>query len=421
MLDMPFIRENPEQVKEGARRKGVEAPVDDLLALSRQRAELITAADEKRALRNRVSKAIAEKKRGGDDASQMIAEMREVSREIAEYERRIREVEARIAPLALGIPNLPADDVPDGRTDAENVTIREWGEIREFPFPPKPHWDLGRELDILDFERAAKVAGSHWPLFKRAGAALVRALVNFMLERHLRRGYVEVYPPFLVNRQAMTGTGQLPKFEEDMYRCEVDDLFLIPTAEVPVTNLHRDEILPADDLPLRYTAYSACFRREAGSYGRDTRALMRVHQFDKVELVKFVTPETSYAELESLLDDAEQILRELGLAYRVRVLCAGELSFASAKTYDLEVWAPGIGRWMEVSSCSNFLDFQARRANIRYRAEDGRLRFVHTLNGSGVALPRTILALLEAYQQADGTIRLPEALRPYMGGLERLA
>jgi seryl-tRNA synthetase len=319
------------------------------------------------------------------------------------------------------VPNIPAPDVPVGRTGADNVEVRRWGKPPGFEFQPRAHWDIGSDLGILDFERAAKVAGSNFALFKGAGARLVRALYSFMLDLHTREhGYTEVFPPFLVNRGAMTGTGQLPKLEEDMYHLDADDLFLIPTAEVPVTNLYRDEILNHEDLPIRHTAYTACFRREAGSYGRETRGLLRVHQFDKVEMVKFVHPEKSYEELESLLACAEAVMQHLGLHYRVMKLCTGELSFSGTKCYDIEAYAPGVDRWLEVSSCSNFEDFQARRANIRFRDADGKVKFVHTLNGSGVALARLIACILETYQQEDGSVRLPACLAPYMGGLDTI-
>ena len=424
MLDMAFLRANADLVKESARKKGQQAPVDDVLALDAKRRTLAAKLDEQRAVRNKVSKEIAESKKaglpasGGPDASKSITEMRKLSDEIAKQEPELRQLEEQIRALALLIPNVAAKDVPVGEGPEQNATVREWGEKKKLDFKPKPHWDLGRELGILDFERAAKTTGSHWPLFKGAGATMERALYNFMLDFHTKRGYTEIAPPYLVNRNSMIGTGQLPKFEEEMYRCELDDLFLIPTAEVPLTNMHRDEILDGSKLPLRYTAYTASFRREAGSYGRDTRALMRVHQFDKVELVKFVAPETSYDELESLLADAEQIPVQLGLTHRVRLLCTGDMPFSPTKTYDIEAWAPGIERWMEISSCSNFEDFQARRANIRYRDKNGTVRFVHTLNGSGVALARTILCIIETYQQEDGTIVVPEVLRPYMGGMK---
>ncbi len=436
MLDMTLLRTNPDLVKESARKKRQQAPVDELLALDAKRRTLTAKLDEQRAVRNKVSKEIAENKKAGGDAAlaasaTSIKEMRKLSDEIAKQEPELKQLEEQIRALALMIPNIAAKDVPEGAGPEDNPTIRAWGEKKQYDFKPKPHWELGKELDILDFERAAKITGSHWPLFKRAGATMERALYNFMLDFHIKRGYVEIAPPYLANRDSMTATAQLPKFEEDMYRCEVDDLFLIPTAEVPVTNIHRDEILDGSKLPIRYAAYSPSFRREAGSYGRDTRALMRVHQFDKVELVKFVEPEKSYEELETLLADAEQIVQQLGLAYRVQLLCTGEMTFASAKTYDIEAWAPGLERWMEISSCSNFEDFQARRANIRYRGpasggqarppsggQGGTVRFVHTLNGSGVALARTILAIIETYQQDDGTIVVPDVLRPYMGGME---
>jgi len=319
------------------------------------------------------------------------------------------------------VPNVPAPDTPVGRTAEDNVLVREWGKPGTFAFKPRPHWDIAARLGIIDFERAAKVAGSHFALFRGDGARLERALINFMLDVHTsEHGYTEIAPPLIVNRASMFGTGQLPKMEEDMYRCELDDLFLIPTAEVPVTNMFRDEVLDANDLPIKLTGYTPCFRREAGSYGRDTRALMRVHQFDKVELVKFVKPNSSDGELESLLTDAETIMQRLELPYRVMRLCTGELSFAAAKCYDIEAWAPGIGRWMEVSSCSNFKAFQARRMNMRFRGESGKPEFVHTINGSGVALARTVLCLLETHQLPDGRVTIPEALRPYMGGREHI-
>jgi len=320
--------------------------------------------------------------------------------------------------MLLRIPNVPAADVPAGEDSKSNEVVKTWGTRKTFAFKPLPHWDLGKALDILDFERASKITGGGFALFKREAARMERALFNFMLDLHTHEhGYVEVFPPFLVNRASMTGTGQLPKLEEDMYRTAADDLFLIPTAEVPVTNLHRDEILPHKQLPIYYTAYTACFRREAGSYGKDTKGLMRVHQFDKVEMVKFTRPETSYQELETLLQAAEKVLQLLGLEYRVLKLCAGDLSFSASKCYDIEIWAPGIERWLEISSCSNFEDFQARRCNIRFRDEDGKVRFVHTLNGSGVALARLILTIIETYQRQDGSIEVPEVLRPYMGGM----
>ena len=422
MLDINFIREKPDLVKTASENKLEEVDVDALLKLDAQRRQLLTETEELRAEQNRTSKEIGQRKKAGEDASETIAAMRELGDRIKQQSARLRELEEQIEPLMLSVPNVPAPNVPVGRTDEDNELVREWGAPRTFDFKPKPHWDLAARLDIIDFERAAKIAGSHFLLFKADGARLERALINFMLDLHrIEHGFTEVSPPFVANRAAMTATGQLPKLEEDMYRCEMDDLFLIPTAEVPVTNIFAGEILNHESLPIYCTAYTPCFRREAGSYGRDTRALMRVHQFDKVEMVKFVRPETSYDELESLLAAAEKVLQLLRLPYRVVTLCTGELSFAAAKCYDIETWAPGIERWMEVSSCSNYEDFQARRADIRFRDENGKVRLVHTLNGSGVALPRTVLSILETYQREDGTVEIPDPLRPYMGGQELIS
>jgi len=419
MLEMAYIREHPEEVRAALRRRGAQVNLDELIALEARRRDVLTVLNEKRAERNRVSQEIGARKRAGQDASALLEEMGRTAAAIKARESELRGLEARLEALALLLPNLPAADVPEGTGAAQNVLVREGGTQRAFDFTPKPHWELGRALDILDFERASRMTGASFPLYKGAGAQLERALINYMLDLHVREhGYREVFPPFLVNRAALTGTGQLPKAEEDMYRCEVDDFFLIPTAEVPVTNLHRDEILGGDDLPLCYVAYSACFRREAGSYGRGTRGLMRVHQFNKVELVRFERPEDSPAAHDLMLQHAETVVRSLGLRYRIMLLCAGDMGFSAAKCYDIEAWAPGIGAWMEVSSVSNCTDFQARRCNIRWRGADGKIRFVHTLNGSGVALPRTMLAILETYQRADGSIEVPAVLRPYMGGLE---
>jgi len=422
MLSLAFIRENTEKVKAACRDKRATVDVDELLALDAQRRELLRKVEDLRSEHNAASKSIAPKKKAGEDLTATFKLLGELSDHIKSLEAEMAEIQARLDPLLLSVPNCPADTAPPGDDPARhNVVRRTWGERREFDFEPKPHWDLAKTLGVIDFERAAKLAGAGFALFTGQGARLVRALVNFMLDLHTtEHGYVEVWPPKLVTRACMTGTGQLPKMEADMYRCEVDDLFLIPTAEVPVTNIHRDEILDGARLPIYYTAYTPCFRREAGSYGKDTRGLIRVHEFDKVELVKFVRPETSYDELESLTANAETVLQRLGLEYRVLELCRGDLSFASAKTYDLEIWAPGVKRWLEVSSCSNFEDFQARRAAIRFKDKGQKARFVHTLNGSGVAFARLILTLLEVYQQADGTVTLPDALRPYMPGVERL-
>lgn len=419
MLDLGFIRENAGLVREAVRNKGERADIDALLALDAERRKAVGEFEEMRREQNRVSKEIGARKKNKEDATDLLAEMKALAQEVKAKDAAMKEMDARLRDALIHVPNMPLPDTPLGRTEEDNVLVREWGARKEFSFKPKPHWEIAADLDIIDFERAAKIAGSHFALFKGEGARLERALINFMLEVHTaEHGYTEVSPPLMVNRASMFGTGQLPKMEEDMYHCAVDDLFLIPTAEVPLTNIFRDEILAADDLPIRLTGYTPCFRREAGSYGRDTRALMRVHQFDKVELVKFVKPDTSADELESLLGNAEKIMQLLELPYRVMRLCAGELSFAAAKCYDIEAWAPGIERWMEVSSCSSFGDFQARRANIRFRSGSGKPEFVHTLNGSGVALARTVLCLLETHQMAGGGVAIPEALRPYMGGRE---
>ena len=421
MLDMSVIRTQPDLVRAALAARESKFDLDGLLALDAKRREMIGRGEALKAERNVNSKRVAEAKKKGEDAAAIIARTKAIGDEIKSIDAELAEAEARIQREVMLMPNLPAPDVPVGLPD-QNKEVKHRGARKTFAFKAKTHYELGEALDILDFARATKIAEPHFSLFKRQGARLVRALVNFMLDLHTtEHGYVEVAPPYLVNRASMSGTGQLPKFEDDMYKLAADDLFLIPTAEVPVTNIHRDEILAEGDLPICYAAYSACFRREAGSYGKDTRGLMRVHQFDKVELVKFVEPEKSYDELESLLLDAEQIPRQLGLAHRVQLLCAGDMSFTSAKTYDIEAWAPGLERWMEISSCSNFEDFQARRANIRYRDKSGAVRFPHTLNGSGVALARTILAIIETYQQENGTIVVPEVLRPYMGGMEIIA
>jgi len=419
VLDLDFIRKHPDLVREAARRKGEEVDVDGFLDLDARRRKVIAEVEVLRSERNANSEEVAALKRSGGDASALVEKTREISDRIKTLDAELSELEEKFQQGSLRFPNLPADGVPVGKNAADNVEVRHRGERKTFAFTPKPHWHLAKELDIIDFERATKITGPFFVLYKGAGARLERALINFMLELHTsEHGYTEISPPFLTNRQAMTGTGQLPKLEEDMYRCELDDLFLIPTAEVPVTNLYRDEVLDAAQLPLSYVAYTPCFRREAGSYGRDTRGLMRVHQFDKVELLKFVRPGTSYEELEALLADAEEVVRRLGLEYRVMQLCTGELSFAAATCYDIEVWAPGIERWLEVSSCSNYEDFQARRSGIRFREKGGKPEFAHTLNGSGVALARLVLAILENYQTAEGAVEVPEALRPYMGGVE---
>ena len=420
MLDINIIRNDIERVKQAIVNKNETTSLDSFQELDSRRKALLIECDELRNKRNITSHKISELKSKKKDAAELIQEMKGVSDKIKQLEAEAKTFSDDLDSLLIRIPNIPADDVPVGKDPTSNVIVKSWGEEKAFPFTPLPHWDLGKKLDILDFERAAKISGAGFTLYKGAGARLERALYNFMLDLHTQEhGYREVLPPYLVNRTSMTGTGQLPKLEEDMYRLPDDDLFLIPTAEVPVTNIHANEILSSKELPILYAAYTPCFRREAGSYGKDTRGMIRVHQFNKVELVKFVQPETSYDELESLLSVSEKVLQLLGLQYQVVKLCTGDLSFAAAKCYDIEVWSPGVDKFLEVSSCSNFEDFQARRSNIRYRDDDkGDLRFVHTLNGSGVALPRTMIAIIETYQREDGSVEIPEVLRPYMNGLD---
>lgn len=422
MLDLRFIRENPEKVKEAVKNKGEKADVDLLLILDGKKRTLLLQADELKHQRNVVSEKIARMKKEKQDPGEQIEKMRKVADQIDALDEELRQSEEKINHLLLSVPNIPHPSVPIGSDEDSNVVIREWGQPPRFDFEPRPHWELGQILGILDLPKAAKVAGSGFLVLTGKGARLQRALINFMLDLHTKKhSYEEILPPFMANRVSMTGTGQLPKLEDDMYLCEKDDLFLIPTAEVPITNLHREDNLAEENLPVYYTAYSACFRREAGAYGKDTRGMIRVHQFDKVEMVKFVKPEDSYDELESLLKDAEEVLQLLNLPYRVRVLCTGDLSFAAAKCYDIEAWAAGLGNYQEVSSCSNFEDFQARRMKVRFRPKGGgKLQYVHTLNGSGVALPRTMIALLENYQTEKGTVIIPEALRPYMDGMEEI-
>ena len=421
MIDLKVIREEPQRVADGLRARGVAFPLDELLALDSEWRRFLQEAEELRALRNRVSEEIARAKRDGRGAEGDVARMRAVGERIKALDPEIRAREERIDELLLQLPNVPHASVPRGSSAADNVELRRWGEPRRFEFPPQPHWEIGEALGILDFARGAKLAGARFAVLWGIGAQLERALITFMLDLHTKeRGYREIWSPALVNSASLRGTGQLPKFAEDLFRTQ-DDLWLIPTAEVPVTNLHRDEILPGDQLPLKYCAYTPCFRREAGSYGADARGLIRQHQFDKVELVRFVRPETSYEELESLTADAEAVLQRLELPYQVVALCTGDLGFAAARTFDLEVWMPGQGRYREISSCSNFEAFQARRAQIRFRPKGGgKAEFVHTLNGSGLAVGRTLAALLENCQQADGSVTVPKALRPYLDGIERI-
>jgi len=420
MLDLALIRERPEEVKEGLQKVGADpAQVESILGLDARRREILTEVEALRAERNRVSKEIGRMK---DTAGRerLVAEMRQVGERIGTLEEELRQVEADLDRAMLEVPNLPHASVPYGPDETHNVVIGQWGEPRMFDFEPVPHWDLGPELGILDFERGVKISGSRFYILRGAGARLQRALIAWMLDVHTREhGYTEIYPPFVVKEECLWGAGQLPKFGENIYHDVEDDLWLIGTAEIPLANLHRDEILDAEDLPLRYVAYSACFRREKMSAGRDVRGIKRGHQFDKVEMFKFTTPETSYDELEAMVQDGLDICRRLNLPHRLVQMCTGDLAFTAAKKYDIEVWAPGCGEWLEVSSLSNCEAFQARRANIRYRPGPGeKPRFVHTLNGSGLALPRVMIAVLENYQQADGSILVPEVLRPWMGGVE---
>lgn len=423
MLDLRFIRANPDKVRKAVADKGEKAELDRLLELDEAARGLIVEADELKRQRNVESERIASMKKAGEDASEPIARMREVSASIKEYDEKLAAARDELETLALMIPNIPHESVPVGADEDENVLVREWGEPHSLSDKPVPHWEIGEALGILNFKASGKLAGSNFPVFVGAGARLERALIQFMLDVHTsEHGYTEVSPPILANRLAVQGTGQLPKLESDMYRIEEDDLFLISTGEVPLTNLHRDEIIPEASLPICYTTCTPCFRREAGSYGRDTRGLVRVHQFNKVEMMKYVEPSTSYDEHETLTTNAETILQRLGLAYRLKTLCTGDLSFAAAKCYDIDIWSAGVGKWLEASSCSNFEDFQARRAGIQYKpADGGKPRFVHTLNGSGVALPRTVVAILENYQTPDGRVQVPEVLRPYMNGREEIS
>lgn len=415
MLDLKFVCENIEEVKERLSHRSGKFDLEGLGELANERKALIQNTEQKKAIKNAVSKQIPTLK--GDEKAAKIAEMKTLGDDIKALDARLSEVEAKISEIMLTIPNLPNKEVPIGEDSDDNLEVRKWGEPTKFDFEPKAHWDIAEEKDICDWPRASKISGARFTVYKGMGARLERAIYNFMLDTHTSNGYTEIFPPYMVNKNAMIGTGQLPKFAEDMYYVnnEGQDFYLVPTAEVPVTNLHREEILPYDALPIKYCAYTACFRGEAGSAGRDTRGLIRQHQFNKVELVKFTTPETSYDELEKLTNNAEQILQLLGIPYRVVCLCTGDLGFGSAKTYDIEVWMPSYNRYVEISSCSDYEDFQARRASIRYRDKDGKVKLVHTLNGSGLAVGRTTAAILENFQQADGSVVIPEVLRKYMG------
>lgn len=417
MLDIKFIRNNPEVVKQAVRNRNgnLDDEIDRVVEIDAKRREVISKVEALKAQQNADSKKIPQIKKEGGDVSALMAEMKAISAEIKVLDSELAGLEEEQQRIVYMIPNVPCADVPIGTDDSMNKEVRRFGEPVKFDYEPKAHWDIGANLDILDPETAAKVTGARFHFYKGLGARLERAVINFFLNTHTEHGYTEILPPFMVNRASMTGTGQLPKFEEDAFKL-TNDYFLIPTAEVPVTNMHRDEILDGAQLPIKYCAYSACFRAEAGSAGRDTRGLIRQHQFNKVELVKFANPETSYDELEKLTEDAERVLQLLGLPYRVVCLCSGDLGFSSAKTYDIEVWMPSYNRYVEISSCSNFEDFQARRAAIRFKADQsGKAQLVHTLNGSGVAVGRTVAAILENYQNSDGSVTVPEVLRPYMG------
>ncbi|MFZ7113343.1 MAG: serine--tRNA ligase [Desulfatiglandales bacterium] len=420
MLDLKYIRSNLDLIKRMLNDRGYDTDLSVFESVDRERRALLPALEELRHRRNKVSEDIAAMKKKGEKADDVIAEMRNVSSEIKRMESELSRIEEELDPIRMVIPNLPDESVPAGRDENDNAIIKTWGDIRERDFELLPHWDIGERLGILDFACAAKIAGARFALYRGAGALLERALINFMLDMHTRKhGYTEILPPFLVNSASMTGTGQLPKFKEDLFKIENWDLYLIPTAEVPVTNIHREEILQEEDLPVNYVAYTPCFRSEAGSYGKDTRGLIRQHQFNKVELVKFSHPDESYNDLENLTRNAEDILEHLNLPYRRVCLCTGDLGFSAAKTYDLEVWLPGQQLYREISSCSNFTDFQARRSGIRFKKKGGGgTALVHTLNGSGLAVGRTLVAVLENYQQPDGSVVIPDALKPYVGGLE---
>jgi seryl-tRNA synthetase len=419
MLDLKKIRNNPEEIKVALANRGEDfdsGVIDEIISLDEQRRTVLVEVESLKSKRNQVSVEIPKKKKAGEDVDPIMAEMRKLGDKIKEHDVRVSEIEEKINYIMLRIPNIPNPEVPEGETDEDNIEIKKWGEPTKFDFEPKAHWDLGTDLDILDFERAGKVTGSRFTLYKALGARLERAIINYFLDKHtLENGYTEVLPPFMVNRDSMTGTGQLPKFEEDAFKIENNGYFLIPTAEVPVTNMYRNETFKGDELPIKHAAYSACFRAEAGSAGRDTRGLIRQHQFNKVELVKFCKTEESYNELNKLVKDAESVLQGLGLPYRIVRICKGDLGFTAALKYDIEVWMPSYGRYVEISSCSNFEDFQARRANIKYKqTPKDKPQFVHTLNGSGVAIGRAVAAILENFQREDGSVIIPEELKSYM-------
>jgi len=421
MLDLKFVRSNPEIVKEALGKRGNKGSLDEFLKLDEQRREKLVLVEQLKNRRNTVSQEVGKLKKEGKPADEIVIEMRQVSQEIKDIDDQLRGIEEELQAILLSIPNIPDISVPIGKSENDNIEIRLWGEPTKFDFEPKAHWDIGEALDIIDFERGAKVTGARFSFYKGLGARLERALINFMLDLHTsQHNYIEVFPPFIVNQESMQGTGQLPKFAEDMFKLENTNYYLIPTAEVPLTNLYRQEILDGDKLPIYHVAYSACFRAEAGAAGRDTRGLIRQHQFNKVEMVKFCHPDTSFEELEKLVLNAEKVLQLLELPYRLINLCSGDLGFSAAKTFDLEVWLPCYQTYREISSCSNFIDFQARRAGIKFKIGKGKPQYVHTLNGSGLAIGRTLAAVLENYQQSDGSVKIPRVLQPYMGGLEKI-
>ena len=416
MFDVKLLRTEPEKIKAALKNRANDLDIAPAIELDAKRREILAQVEQMKAKQNEITKQIPAMKKAGENTDTIFAEMKELSNEIKELDTKVGEIDEELRDFMLRIPNIPSDKSPIGADDSDNVEVRRWSEPKSFDFEAKAHWDIGTDLDILDFDRGAKIAGTRFTVYKGLGARLERSVIQYFLNTHTERGYTEIFPPYMVNRASMTGTGQLPKFEEDAFKVTNNGYFLIPTAEVPVTNLHRDEILDGTKLPIKYCAYSACFRAEAGSAGRDTRGLIRQHQFNKVELVKFAKPEDSYKELESLTNDAEILLQGLGIPYRVVCLSTGDLGFSSACTYDIEVWMPSYGRYVEISSCSNFEDYQARRANIRYKdSPKDKAQLVHTLNGSGLAVGRTVAAILEIYQNADGTVTVPEALVPYMG------
>lgn len=423
MLDLRFVRKHIEIIKDALQKRGSHLNINDFLKLDEKRRLILADVEKLKAKRNKLSEEISRRKKAREDASPIIDELKQLSEKIKGLDEELASTQRAIHQFLISLPNIPHPSVPIGKDESKNVVVKVWGEKPSFSFTPRPHWEIGERLGILDFKRAAKITGSRFVVYKGLGAALERALISFMLDLHIHEhGYTEVFPPFIVNEESLFGTGQLPKFKDDLFKIEGENYYLIPTAEVPVTNLHRDEVLREEDLPIKYVAYSACFRAEAGSYGRDVRGIIRQHQFNKVELVKFTTPETSYEELESLLDDAEEVLRRLGLHYRVVSLCTGDLGFSAAKTYDIEVWMPSQGTYREISSCSNFEAFQARRANIRFKRKGVKgTELVHTLNGSGLAIGRTVVAILENYQQPDGSVIIPPVLRPHLGGQEKIA